>query len=224
MKWVIFFIMITVGTLFPQNYATTDSAKLALELAREASNWNNLINVPAGFADGVDNTGTPGSNNADSLGGQPASAYLLKPDSAIYLTPYDAAQAYQPIGSYATSSHTHSEFADTIKIAGWGVMDTVTTGDYIAIKIENNYTVTEVSAYTNTGTVTFNIEERAETTPNTSGTDVMTSDLVADTDQQETGTFSNAAIARNAWLMLNVTSITGDPTAFGVTVRGIKTN
>ena len=65
MKWVIFFVMGTVGVLFPQNYATTDSAKLALELAREASNWNNLINVPAGFADGIDNTGSPGGNRSE---------------------------------------------------------------------------------------------------------------------------------------------------------------
>ena len=113
---------------------------------------------------------------------------------------------------------------DTVRVAVWGTMDTVTTGDYVAIKMENNYTITEVAAYTNTGTMTFNIEERGETTPNTAGTDVMTSDLVADTNQQETGTFSNATVDRDDWLVLVVTSITGDPTIFCVTVRGIKTN
>jgi len=103
-------------------------------------------------------------------------------------------------------------------------MDTVTTGDYVGRKIENNITITEVSAYTNTGTVTFNIEERGETTPNTAGTDVMTSDLVADDNQQETTTFSNSGIARDSWLILNVTSKTGDPTIFGVTIRYVKAN
>ncbi len=121
-------------------------------------------------------------------------------------------------------------FADTFRVAVWSVgmgntdLDTITTGSFGGIKIENNYTITEVSAYTNTGTITFNIEERAEVTPNTTGVDVITSDLVADTDQQETGTFSNAAIDINDWLVLTIVSITGDPTVFSVTVRGVKTN
>lgn len=131
--------------------------------------------------------------------------------------------AYATIANYSLTSHTHTEFYDTLS-KSWGVMDTVTTGDYVGWKVENNITITEVAAYTNTGTVTFNFEERGETTPNTAGTDVMTSDLVADTDQQETGTFSNAGIARDAWLILNVTSITGDPTIFGVTIRYVKAN
>lgn len=118
---------------------------------------------------------------------------------------------------------TPAIYYDTLTIS-WGVMDTVTTGDYSGYKVPNNITVTEVSAYTNTGTVTFNLEERAETTPNTAGTDVMTSDLAADSDQQETGTFSNAAIDRNDWLVPAVTSITGDPTIFSITVRYVKTN
>lgn len=189
----------------------------------DSLDWNLLKNVPAGFADGIDNTGSPGGNDADSLGGQPASAYLLKSDSSIFLTPYDAAQAYQPIGSYATSSHTHTEFTDTLS-KSWGVMDTVTTGDYVGWKVDNNITVIEVAAYTNTGTVTFNLEERAEATPNTAGTDLMGSDLVADTDQQETGTFSNATLDRDDWLVPTVTSISGDPTIFTITVRYVKTN
>jgi len=119
---------------------------------------------------------------------------------------------------------TNPSFFDTVNVAVLGTMDTVTTGDYVGIEMPNNYTITKVSAYTNSGTVTFNIEERGETTPNTAGTDVMTSDLVADNDKQVTTTFSNADVIRNNYLTLVVTSITGDPTIFGVTVRGIKTN
>lgn len=125
--------------------------------------------------------------------------------------------------SYSAVGHTHTEFADTIPIY-FGVMDTVTTGDYIPIKIPNNYTVVEVSASCNTGSVTFNIEERAETTPYSAGTDIMTSDLVADPDQQETTTFSNASLAKNNRVCLVVTSITGDPTIFEVSMFVIKTN
>lgn len=165
----------------------------------------------------ISGVGSTSTGNPDSLGGQPASAYLLKSDSTIYLTPSDANSAY------ASKSHTHTEFYDTLAIS-FGIMDTVTIGDYAGRKIENNIIITEVSAYTNTGTVTFNIEERGETTPNTAGTDVMTSDLVADDNQQETTTFSNSGIARDSWLVLNVTSKTGDPTIFGVTIRYVKTN
>lgn len=142
---------------------------------------------------------------------------LNKSDSTIYLTPSDASAAYSAVG------HTHSEFTDTLS-KSWGVMDTVTTGDYTGWKVDNNITITEISAYTNTGTVTFNLEERVETTPNTAGTDVIGSDLVADDDQQETGTFTNAAIDRDDWLVPTVTSISGDPTIFTITVRYVKTN
>lgn len=134
------------------------------------------------------------------------------------------------MSGYSTTSHTHTEFADTVRVASWSMgmgntdLDTLTAGSFGGIKIENNYTITEVSAYTNSGTVTFNIEERVETTPNTTGVDVITSDLVADTDQQETSTFSNAAIDRDDWLILTIVSITGDPTIFSVTVRGVKTD
>jgi len=163
---------------------------------------------------------------------------LNKSDSTIYLTPADAATIYQPLDSdlnspdvalnqldetYSAVAHTHTEFCDTIPIY-FGVMDTVTTGDYIPIKIPNNYTVIEISASCNTGTVTFNIEERAETTPYSAGTDIMTSDLVADDNQQETTTFSNAVLAKNNRVCLVVTSITGDPTIFEVSMVVIKTN
>jgi hypothetical protein len=150
--------------------------------------------------------------------------FLERGDSTIYLTPSDAASAY------SIKSHTHTEFADTFNVAGWSVgfgnssIDTIVTGSFGGVKIPNNVTITEVSAFTNSGTITFNIEERAETTPNTAGTDVMTSDLVADTDQQETSTFSNTTLDRNDWLILTIVSITGDPTNFSVTVRGVKTN
>ena len=125
------------------------------------------------------------------------------------------------MAGYATASHTHTEFYDTLAF-NISVPDTVIAGDNVIFKIPNNITITEVSAFTNSGTVTFNVEERGETTPNTAGTDVMTSDLVADTDQQETSTFSNSGIARDAYLAISVTSITGDPTLFGVHIRYIK--
>lgn len=113
-------------------------------------------------------------------------------------------------------------YSDTLSYS-WGIMDTTTVGALPGWKVPNNITITEISAYTDANTCTFNLEERGETTPNTAGTDVMSSDLVADNDQQETGTFSNAAIARNAWLVPTI-SATGDVAIFSITVRYVKTN
>lgn len=180
---------------------------------------------------------------ADAGGVGSDSASYFEKNSAWHptdslMTIDEIADAYQPLDTdlnspdvalnqldetYSALAHIHTEFTDTLS-KSWGVMDTVTTGDYVGWKVDNNITITEIAAYTNTGTVTFNLEERGETTPNDAGTDVIGSDLVADTNQQETGTFSNASIARDAWLVLNVTSITGDPTIFSITVRYVKAN
>lgn len=102
----------------------------------------------------------------------------------------------------------------------WAVMDTIKTGGETlpGWKVPANITITKISAYTNANTVTFNVEERAATTPNTAGTDVLTSDLIADSDQQESTTFSNAGIAVNTWLVPSVTSASGAIALFSVTV------
>lgn len=85
-------------------------------------------------------------------------------------------------------------------------------------KVPYNITITEIAAYTDANTVTFNIEERGETTPNTAGTDAMASDLVADSDQQKTTSFSNANFAANTW-MVPVVSAAGAVAFFSITVR-----
>jgi hypothetical protein len=103
----------------------------------------------------------------------------------------------------------------------YGEKDTVLVQDGIGWKVPYDITIIEVASYTDANTVTFNLEERAEATPNTAGTDVMTSDLVADNNQQETGTFTNASIAKDAWLT-PVVSATGDVAVWGVTVRYVK--
>lgn len=127
--------------------------------------------------------------------------------------------------SYATTAQlanyaAKTEIFDTLSVS-WGVMDTTYAGALSGWKVPNDITITEISAYTDANTCTFNIEERGETTPNTAGTDVMSSDLVADTDQQETSSFTNAGIAKNAWLVPTI-SATGDVSIFSITVRYIK--
>jgi hypothetical protein len=100
------------------------------------------------------------------------------------------------------------------------VLDTVKTGGEIvwAWKVPYNITITEIASYTDANTVTFNIEQRAEATPGTAGTDCMSSDQVADTDQQETTSFADATVPTNTWLTCTV-SAAGDVGRFCVTIR-----
>lgn len=109
---------------------------------------------------------------------------------------------------------------DTLTFS-WGIMDTVTTGDLPGWKVPYNITLLELSSFTDANTTTFNLEERAETTPNTAGTDVLASDQVADNDQQEATSFSNAAIAKDTWLVPSI-SATGDVALLSITVRYVK--
>lgn len=73
-------------------------------------------------------------------------------------------------------------------------------------------TITEVCASTDTGTMTIQFDERAEATPNTGGTDVMTSALVGDSDEQCTTAFDNAAIAATAVMNLDIDAVASSPT------------
>lgn len=100
------------------------------------------------------------------------------------------------------------------------VMDTVKTGGEVVWAWKTPYaiTITEIASYTDANTVTFNIEQRAEATPGTAGTDCMSADQVADTDQQETTSFADATVPANTWLTC-VVSAAGDVGRFCVTIR-----
>lgn len=157
-------------------------------------------------------------------------------DSTLYATQYDLSQVDATLTG-DTLNYSGDEVDSLLALAGsamqnsnayydtlsfnWGVMDTVIAGELCGWKIPNNITITEIAAYTDANTTTFNLEERGEATPNTSGTDVMAADLVADNDQQEQTSFSNADIDRNAWLVPSI-SATGDVSIFSITVRYIK--
>lgn len=82
-------------------------------------------------------------------------------------------------------------------------------------------TITRVACSVAAATsVTIQLDERAEATPNTAGTDVMTSALVCDTDSQATTTFTNATIALRVPLNLQVTAVSGTPGAVRVHIEG----
>jgi len=78
-------------------------------------------------------------------------------------------------------------------------------------KFATAITLTRVSCSTDTGTTTIQFDERVETTPNTAGTDVLSTSLDCDSDAQTTTSFSNATIAADAPLNMDIDSIVSTP-------------
>jgi hypothetical protein len=77
----------------------------------------------------------------------------------------------------------------------------------VQLKFATNITITRISCSTDTGSVEVQFDERAEATPNTGGTDIMTSTLTCDTNSEATAAFDNAGIAADAIMNLDVDSL-----------------
>lgn len=73
-------------------------------------------------------------------------------------------------------------------------------------------TLTRVVCSTDVGTLTMQLDKRVEATPNTAGTNALTSTLVCDTDSQATTSFSSAAVASRIPLNLQITATASTPT------------
>lgn len=110
--------------------------------------------------------------------------------------------------------------ADTLSYS-WGIPDTVTVGSWIPIQMPVAITIIKVIGLTDAYTTTFNIERRAESTPNTPDSDIMSSDLVADNNGESTTTFAISEIAQNEWLVPTITS-TGDVSMLTIEVVYVK--
>lgn len=81
-------------------------------------------------------------------------------------------------------------------------------------------TITRVAcSVSGTTSVVIQLDERAEATPNTAGTNVMTSTLTCDADSANTTSFANATIAARVPLNLQIGTITGTPTSLRVHVE-----
>lgn len=93
------------------------------------------------------------------------------------------------------------------------VIETPTASDAALLqhKFSAAVTILRVSASTDQGTATLQFDERVESTPNTGGTDVLTSALVADNNTEVTTAFANAGIAANAVLNLDIDAVSGTP-------------
>lgn len=82
-------------------------------------------------------------------------------------------------------------------------------------------TVTSISCSVKAATsVSINLDERAVSTPDTSGTAVLTSALVCDTDSAVSTTFTNATLAANVPVALTISAVSGTPDTLRVHIKG----
>lgn len=122
----------------------------------------------------------------------------------------------------ASGAVTTAKVVSTLKTEtrSFTIIDTVKASDGFGLwKTPYAITITEIAAFTNTGTCTFNIEQRAETTPNTAGTDILTADIVADNDQQESTSFNDATVPIDTWLYFAASAAASGPQKLTVTIR-----
>ena len=76
-------------------------------------------------------------------------------------------------------------------------------------------TVKRLGSYTDTGTVTFNVEERS--TLGSSGTNILSSDQAADTDGEEvTSSFNLGTLTSGRWLYIDISAVASSPTQVAI--------
>jgi hypothetical protein len=79
-------------------------------------------------------------------------------------------------------------------------------------------TITRITHITDTGTVDWNLEERAEATPFTAGTDVYASDEQSSSTNSVDTSFANASLAAHAGLEYVASAVSGTPTKLRIQI------
>lgn len=79
-------------------------------------------------------------------------------------------------------------------------------------------TITRITHITDAGTVDWNLEERAEATPATAGTDVYASDEQSGTTNSVDTSFSNDSLAANTWLHYSASAVASSPTKLWIKI------
>jgi len=138
--------------------------------------------------------------------------------SASAMTAAELSGAVSTSGSNATTLATkYLTFSRDITI------DAPTTADTNKVQLYfgQAVTITRVACSVGAATsVTIQLDERAEATPNTAGTDVMTSALACTTTSGTTTSFTNATIALRVPLNLQITAVSGTPGSVRVHIEG----
>jgi len=89
----------------------------------------------------------------------------------------------------------------------------------VQLMFDEAVTITRVACSVKAATsVTIQLDERAAATPDTAGTDVLTSSLACDTNEEVTTSFANAGIAARVPVALTISAVTGTPDTLRVHV------
>ena len=101
------------------------------------------------------------------------------------------------------------------------VIFTPTAGDSNMVQLYFGQAVTlaRIACSTDTGSATINFDTRAESAPNTAGTNVLGSALACTTTTGTTSTFSSSAVSADAPLNLQIASVSGSPNAVRIHVK-----
>jgi hypothetical protein len=84
-------------------------------------------------------------------------------------------------------------------------------------RIAEIHEITRIDSYiTASASVTYNIEERSII--GTTGTDILTSDLITTVSGEYSESFSNPILANGSWLWLDISDISGNPGELVVTL------
>jgi hypothetical protein len=101
----------------------------------------------------------------------------------------------------------------------WTITNPVNAQVVPGPRLREAHTATRVDSYTTANTnVIFNIEERTFAAPNTAGTDIMTTDGTSGTGGWSGTTMSNPGLANDSVLAVVVTTVSGSPGIFQVTL------
>ena len=98
------------------------------------------------------------------------------------------------------------------------IEDPVATDSMPVFAVGQACTITRITHITDAGTVDWNLEERAEATPATAGTDVYAADEQSGTGNSVDTSFSNAALAANTWLHYSASAVASSPTKLWIKI------
>jgi hypothetical protein len=112
-------------------------------------------------------------------------------------------------------------YTDSFSIA---LINTTTTRNgAVQWKAPTAVTITQVDCSTNGATVTIGLDERALTTPDSAGTDIITGGSIAcDSNNQSTASFDNAGIAAEATVSLDIDSVANATTSLRIHIEYTK--
>lgn len=117
---------------------------------------------------------------------------------------------YNNAGTWATKSliYKHISFSVPSPVASRGAW---------IFQTPQSLTIKSISACVKSATsVTFNIEIHSD--PLTTGTNAMTSDLVATTSGAVDTSIANPTVAANDWFFINISATSGSPAILTVTI------